>query len=269
MLSSIRNTEVSADITTALALESVVRRQALIDKDHLDRTMVKLCSCHRCMRAQQFDDEQGFTSHFRVVGMLSSYRRSQNSFGYEMEQFSEHIDTYLNLLYQSKEMGCKFDGISVKFSDIRLMDSLITTFGLDRNFLRRNTQNQAISPFKLYDINLPSTVSDIDDLDQVMASKYGLNDLLYVLKRTQENILKPLSAKFPDVNFVYDLERIAGIGYYNALCFKISAVNTKGIEFPLSDGGTTDWNKKLLNNQKEWLLTSGFGSELYLKQFRV
>lgn len=147
VISSVRNTEVSADITTALALESAVRRQALIDKDHLDRTMIKLCSCHRCVRAQQFDDGQGFTSHFRVVGMLSSYRRGQNSFGYEMEQFSEHIDTYLNLMYRSREIGCRFQSISVNLSDIRLMEDLITTFGLDRDFLRRNTQNQAVSPF--------------------------------------------------------------------------------------------------------------------------
>jgi hypothetical protein len=55
-----------------------------------------------------------------------------------------------------------------------------------------------------------------------------------------------------------DHTRQAGRGYYRDVCFK---VNIRGgddtVEF--GDGGFTDWTAKLLANQKERLLISGYG----------
>lgn len=76
------------------------------------------------------------------------------------------------------------------------------------------------------------------------------------------NVFQPLRKIFPTVEFNFDPDRKGGRGYYQKCCFKINAENKKGIPFSLTDGGFTDWTQQFLNNKKERLLISGFGTEL-------
>ncbi len=62
------------------------------------------------------------------------------------------------------------------------------------------------------------------------------------------------------------MQRKAGLGYYNGICFHIySNVNDNKIQ--LSDGGVSDWCAQLLSDHNEQTVTSGFGAELILKLF--
>ena len=57
---------------------------------------------------------------------------------------------------------------------------------------------------------------------------------------------------------VTDREREKGRGYYRDVCFKVNAViGAEPVE--IGDGGLTDWTARLLANQKERLLISGYG----------
>jgi hypothetical protein len=55
-----------------------------------------------------------------------------------------------------------------------------------------------------------------------------------------------------------DHTRQAGRGYYRDVCFKVN-INDGGKTAEIGDGGFTNWTAKLLANQKERLLISGYG----------
>lgn len=85
----------------------------------------------------------------------------------------------------------------------------------------------------------------------------------------EQRILAPLRAAFPGVQFAIDPDRQQGRNYYQALCFRIEAKTPDGLNLMLTDGGFTDWTRKLTSNAKERLMTSGIGTELACKLFRV
>jgi hypothetical protein len=61
-----------------------------------------------------------------------------------------------------------------------------------------------------------------------------------------------------DAEIVVDRGRSTGRGYYRDICFKVNALlGSEPAE--IGDGGFTDWTAKLLANQKERLLISGYG----------
>jgi hypothetical protein len=82
-----------------------------------------------------------------------------------------------------------------------------------------------------------------------------------------EEILAPLRANYPGVRCTFEPDRETGRGYYIGACFHVYATNGAGIEFALIDGGFTTWTQQLLNNNKERLLISGLGAELFCSQF--
>jgi hypothetical protein len=49
----------------------------------------------------------------------------------------------------------------------------------------------------------------------------------------------------------------------------INIINQNDQEFNYVDGGFTNWTYKLLNNNKERLLTSGIGTDLLIRTIKV
>jgi len=60
-----------------------------------------------------------------------------------------------------------------------------------------------------------------------------------------------------------------GKNYYTRLRFMINIVSKDNHEINYIDGGFTDWTSKLLNSNKERLLTSGIGTDLLLRTLKV
>jgi hypothetical protein len=60
-----------------------------------------------------------------------------------------------------------------------------------------------------------------------------------------------------------------GKGYYQRLRFGISVTNRNEEEFDYIDGGFVNWTAKLLNNNKERLLTSGIGTDFLLRTIKT
>jgi hypothetical protein len=58
-----------------------------------------------------------------------------------------------------------------------------------------------------------------------------------------------------DVEIMRDPRRRAGLGYYEAVCFKIHATAAGG-ELEVGDGGFTSWTGRLLADRKERLCIS-------------
>ncbi len=86
--------------------------------------------------------------------------------------------------------------------------------------------------------------------------------------KIKEHIFLPLKSRFSAVEFLFDDVREAGRGYYQSICFNIEMENVDGLKISLGDGGFTDWTQKIINNNKERFLISGFGSELACIHFR-
>ncbi|NET36047.1 MAG: hypothetical protein F6K19_29145 [Cyanothece sp. SIO1E1] len=80
-----------------------------------------------------------------------------------------------------------------------------------------------------------------------------------------QQVKRQLEEIFPQVKIRLAPERETGRNYYKVCCFYIYTHLENGQSIPFCDGGFTDWTQQFLNNRKERLLSSGFGSELWLR----
>lgn len=94
IISATRSTEVVADATNMLALESCVRRRA----GGFPAEPLHYCAAHRHVRAQALS-QPGFTAHFGVF-CLSSAGRDTGHFQFEEENITRHIRLYLHILQE-------------------------------------------------------------------------------------------------------------------------------------------------------------------------
>ncbi|MFC0108739.1 hypothetical protein [Kibdelosporangium aridum] len=87
VVTTARGTEVMADSTNTLALESAVRRHG--------RQQVRLCASHRMVRAQPFPE--GWSSHFRLLA-LTIAGRDEGSFLFETNSLFTQLSAMITLL---------------------------------------------------------------------------------------------------------------------------------------------------------------------------
>ena len=267
VLSTIRNLEVIGDPTIALALECAARRKQAMKDNPRSNFQANLATSQRLLRLQPFDKSLGYMQHFKCFGMCTAGRDCGHE-KFQIESLKKHIKTYLEFIRLMNRDCFGVNEIEVYLSDIRIMEEIIRIFSIDRKKVMENTQNPSYCVFAENKIGLAETVPDITDLDQKNLDKYGINKHLFQLIKFQKTVLDPFRKTYPEMAFGFDLARIAGIGYYENHCFHIYGKNKSGLRIQLADGGFTDWTKKLLNNKKEALLTSGFGADLCHKMFR-
>jgi hypothetical protein len=108
-LATIRNGEVLADPTTALALEAALRRRAGT------AGIIELCSCARALRLQPFD-VPGFSPHFALFSMISA-GRDRGSRAFEMQALRDHIGVYLKFLDVLQGRGYRFAQVEVNLTE--------------------------------------------------------------------------------------------------------------------------------------------------------
>lgn len=267
VMTTIRGVEVVADPTTSLALECAKRRQDLTRLSLGDEMVVKLATSARCVRTQDFSSIPGFKSHFQIFALASAWSESQKVC-VETKIVTEHISYYLQLLRGLSENGYWFGDVTVSISDIRITEILIKRYGLNRDQLSRETQTPGYNYFKEAGIGIPmySPVVDEQIRKELGAGKIG--HLLKDLELIGDEIFKKCRQLYPSAHFVFDFARLAGIGYYPDLCFKITATNNQGQVFPLIDGGMPLWTSVLLQMRKEKLMVSGIGTEIVCQNFR-
>lgn len=270
ILSTSRNTEVVADPTTVLALNCAEERKKLLAKDKNNADLVKLATSHRSIRGQSFKKIPGFIPHFRTFTLATAGKDTGHE-DFQKFAFWEHISFYLDLLLKlKKEKKCCAEEVVVSFSDIRTTEAILKSYQVDRKDIRKNTQNTEYSLFKKYSVPLPTHLDTLEDLEKDIFSEslktQNLN-FLDSFQRLERAIVRELRYIYPNVTFNFDLERIAGIGYYDNFCFKIKAKNQKGEIYPLVDGGLVNWTQKLISSKKERCCISGIGSELLCNNF--
>jgi hypothetical protein len=101
VVSALRGTEVVSDPTNVFALESARRLREDPDR------VVRLATCHRCVRAQEAPKLPGFSQHFRIF-CLSTAGRERGDNALLVEAFVEHIATHLAALDRLESHGYVF-----------------------------------------------------------------------------------------------------------------------------------------------------------------
>ncbi len=100
---TVRNTEVCSDNTNVMALECARQRRRLLLENPKSREVIKYASSHRLMRPQLMEFPGAFP-HFMVFGLCSA-GRDEGGFKFELNNLSEHIIFYLNLLKKGTVVG--------------------------------------------------------------------------------------------------------------------------------------------------------------------
>ncbi len=267
VLTTIRNIEVVGDPTTALALECALRRQSLLKTNAKDATDVSLCTSQRLLRLQHFDRSMGYMQHFKCFGLCTAGRDTGHE-DFEIRTLATHLGIWLRLIRRLNEDVFRADDITVSLSDMRIMERLVSHAGVSRAEAMRNTPNLDYRPFTSHAIDLPEQVEDATGLDETAIRKYAIGTPVALLAKMRACVIESLQRAFPEVAFCIKLDRVAGIGYYDDLCFHIHGTNLSGKRLLLSDGGFTGWTQKLLQSRKERLLATGFGADLFHKMFR-
>lgn len=266
VLSTSRNLEVVADPTTALALECAKRRSLLTQDSSADDQWIRLASIQRNLRLQNFEKIPGFVPHFKILALeTAGHTMSKTSF--EISSLLEHMSYYLQLILALAQAGYEFQEVAVYFSNIKIVEKIMQKYRLDRNKARKETQNPTFSLFSAINIPFAGQIEDIHALDQELQFDLEIKYFVDRLKKIRDQVIVPLADKSNNISWLFDLERIAGIGYYTDLCFKITAKNQNGTTFPLADGGFVNWIQKLLLSKKECLLISGIGLDIILQNF--
>jgi len=93
IISALRGTEVVADATNVLALESAARRKA----QGFPKEVLRLSATHRHVRAQEVPKVPGFSAHFSILG-LTSAGRDTGDFEFERENVRQHVQFYRTFL---------------------------------------------------------------------------------------------------------------------------------------------------------------------------
>jgi hypothetical protein len=103
VVTTIRNSEVVADITNVLALECASRRRQILRTDAKSRERVRLCALHRVIRGQVFGGPASFP-HFRLLGLCAA-GRDEGSFQFETSSLVEQIAFYMRLFHEAASFG--------------------------------------------------------------------------------------------------------------------------------------------------------------------
>ena len=106
IVSALRGTEVVADPTNVLALESARRLRERPGE------VVRLATSHRCVRAQEVPKGPGFAQHFRIF-CLATAGREHKDHAFVVAALVEQIETWLRALAQLETQGYAFPGRSV------------------------------------------------------------------------------------------------------------------------------------------------------------
>ena len=102
IVSALRGTEVVSDPTNVFALECARR----LRKD--PSQVVRLVTCHRCVRAQQVPKQPGFAQHFSIFCLATAGRESQDH-ALLVGALAEHIATHMTPLDRLEQHGYAFN----------------------------------------------------------------------------------------------------------------------------------------------------------------
>ncbi|MBQ9934364.1 MAG: hypothetical protein IJO70_00775 [Lachnospiraceae bacterium] len=265
-LTTIRKSEVVSDSTLYLALYAATLRKKQCDKGDIYQEL-NLSTFHRLLRLQKFEASRKWSQHFEILGTISTGRRKgKNSFKNEIIYM--HINMWISFLKVLNSNGYYYGDIEFLFSFIPLIEWIIDEYGIERNEINRNSLNSNYDFFDSYNIDINKRIDSINELSDVLNQNEEGCKILKLLRIFEREVLIPLKNENPNISFGYEVNRKLGLGYFNGICFHGYARNRNNQRFDLIDGGVSDWVGQMTNDNKEVTVTSSFGVEVGIMQFR-
>lgn len=260
IMPALRRSEVNSDATTALFREAYARHAATGDD-------VRLATNTRITRVQTFDQKSGFLPHFRMFAQVSVGKSEDARGPRELETLADHLASDVAILENFNDLpeGDVTD-LDIKIGNVVFIEDLIARGLIDRLEARRRTQDPTFDVLKTAGIELDSPIGLGDEDASERINDVGFKKGAAVVDRFKDIIGERHPGLLPRLTL--DLGRVAGIGYYRHLCYKVHATNSNGLTLPLVDGGTTDWARTIDGRNKlTHTVTSGVGTELLAKHF--
>lgn len=257
---SLRRSEVNADATTSLFRESLERFRQDSQKP------IRLAANVRTTRAQVFEEGSRFLPHFKMFAEVSIGEQGEIYSEQELLSLIGHLTTEINILKRSIDTGrFRIPEYEVSVGNLQLIQDLIDRGVVDGSAVRQNTTAHNFNVLDDSGISLPKTIPMTTDNIGDVLKDLGFNRGLRITQLFQDLLLKNAPEQAQHISL--DLSRIAGIGYYKHICYRIQAKNEDGLWLPLADGGTTTWAEKILQNKAVYTTTSGIGTELLCRYF--
>ncbi|MEU3861028.1 hypothetical protein AB0F03_27275 [Streptomyces sp. NPDC028722] len=267
VLGTIRNTEVVADAVSVLALELARQRNA----EPNAWAGTTLGTFHRELRTQVYKEPQ-YKPHYHALSLVRA-EHAPNCDDFKTRNLAEQIGIYLDVIDRGRSIGYGADRVTVNVSNLRIVELAIKAAGFDRDVVRRQARTVGFSVFDAVGVALPKKIP-LADLNTIVATLPNtlahLNRPLVYAGRIFGDAIAELAKRrsLDSVDVVLDLDRHAGMGYYQDLCVKISSRNLKGETYELVDIGTNDWLSRLTHRRADRLMTGGMGTELFMTFFR-
>lgn len=266
IMSTTRGSEVVGDPTTCLILECASRRKKFAKKEETLFKRVDLGTFQRVVRMQPFDKSKGYMQHFNLLGIATAARENKY-YDFVSKVMLEHLTIWIDFIDHLNNNGYTFENISVNISNTKILEAIIENASLPREMIALNSNNEDFDFLKHFNIDIPNEVSSMYEISPETIEEFGIEKIVSQMLLFEKDVLNVLQEKYPNVNFCFDFNRVAGIGYYKDYCLHIYATNKSGRRVQLSDGGSVDYIEKLLSDKKEYAITSGFGAELIQKLF--
>lgn len=261
-LTTIRKSEVISDSTLALAVQAAIRRKQQCTSPEGVYGDVSFATFHRLLRLQKFDPEKKWSQHFEILGTITTGRRKgKNSF--RNDTIRTHVQMWIDFFHRLNQNGYAYRNILFTFSSVALMEWILEEYGIRREEVNQNSLKGGYDFFEVYRIPLPRQIESVREIQSRIPES-----LFKQLLRFEQEVLEPLRQANPQIRFCYEMDRKLGLGYFNGICFHGFATNLRGEQFDLIDGGSSDWVGQMLSDKHEVTVTSSFGVEVGIAQFR-
>ena len=253
---TIRGQEVISDATTALFMEAYNR--------YMDSTsnLKRLATHVRTVRPQIFNKESRFLPHFKVFAEVSVGRQTSPFGAREVATIATHLTDELTML--DTICSClpnRVIGINAYISNQIFAREIARKLGDSIDSLHLMDSARKVWE----DLKMPRHLSLDVDLISVLET-LGFNKGLKITKMFLDE-LNGRGFNSRHVKFVFDLSRTEGINYYKHIAYKITAIRDDDLELPLADGGSNDWGTKMSHDKQIFTVSSGIGTELFIKNF--
>lgn len=258
VVSTLKRSEVNADVTTALLRVALERH-----KHGNSGEPVRLASNTRITRGQVFEEGSKFLPHFKIFGQVSIGAQERGDNTGELETIVSHLSSEVDIMDAVKATDrSRIDNLQIRIGSMAFLQGLINDGKVDSEDLRRHTYSEGYSYIAVNQLDIPET----------LPFRNGVGDQLQELGLKQEVRLMQrfadiLELRRPDV---FDraqlyLGRTAGVGYYKHICYDLAATNDSGVTIPVADGGSTSWAALATNNRAMYTVASAIGTELALQ----
>jgi len=266
VVSALRRSEVNADISTALFRLAFEKLRAA----NLEGNF-RMAGHTRVTRSMSFDDQSKFLPHFRMFGQLSVGRETEAinpEFGNkELQLLAAHLAGEVAVLDRmSADPRFALKGITIELGNVAFMSELIEKQLVDPEEINKKTIDPNYDPFTSFNLTWPREMplSSPDLLRTIQDT--GITRGLSAVRK----FIAILEQDYPDLlsRITFQLNRVAGAGYYKTICYHITGLDEQGEKIPLADGGSTKWGKIATNgNKKVYTVSSGIGTELLAQYF--